>query len=56
MLLSQNNPEKALHVNYAQVLKDGKKTSLKELEIADTFELQSPNTSIKAKVLEKKSL
>ena len=56
MLLSQNNPEKALHVNYAQVLKDGKKTSLKELEIADIFELQSPNTSIKVKVLEKKSL
>ncbi len=55
-LFLQNEPSKNLHVNYAQVVKDGKKTTLKSLKVEDTFELHSKEEIVSAKVISKKSL
>lgn len=52
-IFEQNNPAKNIRESYAQVVKNDKKSSLKELSVGDKFELQSTNEIIKAKVIEK---
>lgn len=49
----QNEPAKNLHVNYAQLVKDDKKTTLKDLKVGDEFELYSAKEALKAKVIQK---
>jgi len=53
-IFTQNNPAKNIRENYAQIVKGGKKSSLKELCIGDKFELQSTSDIITAEVIEKK--
>jgi exodeoxyribonuclease VII large subunit len=55
-LFLQNDPTKNLHANYAQIVKEGKKSTLKELHVNEEFELQSKEEIVTAKVLSKKSL
>jgi len=52
-VFEQNNPGKNIRENYAQIVKSGKKSSLKELCIGDKFELQNTSEIIKAEVIEK---
>jgi len=54
-IFEQNNPGKNIRENYAQIVKRGKKSSLKELCIGDKFELQSTSDIIKAEVIDKKT-
>lgn len=51
--LEQNEPAKNLHVNYAQLVKDDKKTTLKELKVGDEFELYGSKEALRAKVVKK---
>jgi len=53
-IFEQNNPTRNIRENYAQIVKSGKKSSLKELTIEDEFELQSTSEIIRAKVIDKK--
>jgi exodeoxyribonuclease VII large subunit len=46
-----SNPNKNLRDGYAQIVKDGKAIAIEELHVEDIFELQTPKTVIKAKVL-----
>jgi exodeoxyribonuclease VII large subunit len=55
-LFLQNDPTKNLHANYAQIVKEGKKSTLKELHVNEEFELQSKEEIVSARVLSKKSL
>lgn len=52
--LTSKDPSKGLQKSYAQVVKEGKRSSLESLHVDDVFELHSPESVIKAKVLEKK--
>lgn len=49
----QNEPAKNLHVNYAQLVKDEKKITLKDLNEGDEFELYNAKEALKAKVIQK---
>jgi len=51
--LQQNEPAKNLQVNYAQLVKDDKKTTLKELKVGDEFELYGAKEALRAKVVQK---
>lgn len=55
-VLTQNDPSKNLKENYAQIVKNGKKSTLKKLSLGDNFELHSTSDIIKAEVLDKKTL
>lgn len=50
--LSSKEPTKELKECYAQVVKSGKKIALEKIEVGDEFELQTPQTILKAKALE----
>lgn len=50
--LSSKEPTKELKECYAQVVKQGKKIALEKIEVGDEFELQTPQTILKAKALE----
>ena len=49
--LSSKEPTKELKECYAQVVKRGKKIALEKIEVGDEFELQTPQTILKAKAL-----
>jgi exodeoxyribonuclease VII large subunit len=51
-----NNPKNRLKEGFAQVVKDGKITPLKTLHVNDTFEAQSADVIIEAKVVNKKDV
>ena len=51
--LSSKEPTRELKECYAQVVKSGKKIALEKIEIGDEFELQTPQSIVKAKALEK---
>lgn len=46
------DPSKGLKDGYAQIVKDKKVVPLQALHVEDVFELQTPKTTLKAKVLE----
>jgi len=50
--LSSKEPTRELKECYAQVVKQGKKIALEKIEVGDEFELQTPQTILKAKALE----
>lgn len=51
--LCANDPAKGIKESYAQVVKDGKKSSLKALKLHDIFELHSQDEIVKANVIAK---
>lgn len=52
-LYNSNNPKNRAKIGYAQVIKDKKIVSLKEVKIDDEIELQDASFAIKSKVLDK---
>ena len=51
--LSSKEPTRELKECYAQVVKSGKKIALEKIKVGDEFELQTPQSIVKAKALEK---
>lgn len=49
--LNTKEPTKELKECYAQVVKEGKKIALEKIKVGDEFELQTPQTILKAKAL-----
>ncbi len=47
-----NDPKKGLKESFAQIVVDGKRSSLKSLHVDDVFELQSEKEVITAKVID----
>ena len=52
MALTSKEPTRELKECYAQVVKAGKKIALEKIEVGDEFELQTAQTTLKAKALE----
>jgi len=50
--LNSKEPSRELKECYAQIVKNGKKIALETIEVGDEFELQTPQTILKAKALE----
>jgi len=50
--LNSKEPTRELKECYAQIVKNGKKIALETIEVGDEFELQTPQTILKAKALE----
>jgi len=50
-ILKGNNPTNGLKESFAQIVKDGKRSSLKALHVDDIFELHSENAVKKAKII-----
>ena len=55
MALQSKEPTKEQKECYAQVVKQGKKVALETMNEGDVFELQTPQTIVEAKVLQKRS-
>jgi len=51
MLLEGKNPSNGIENSFAQIVKNGKKSSLDELKVDDIFELHSKNNVKKAKII-----
>jgi len=50
--LNSKEPTRELKECYAQIVKNGKKIALETIEVGDEFELQTPQTILKAKALQ----
>ena len=52
--LSSKEPSREQKECYAQIVKSGKKTALENIEVGETFELQTPHTILTAQAVQKR--